>query len=88
MQTGLNWQLHEYKAIQKIVINPLNAQTLYAATSDGIYKRLDGGTTWSLSLTVLAAMDIVINPIDTSVLYALSLAGWKPSRNEKMLLVK
>ncbi len=69
-QTGLNWQLHEYKAIQKIVINPLNTQTLYAATSDGVYKSLDGGATWSLSLTVPAAMDIVINPIDTSVLYA------------------
>ncbi len=69
-QTGLNWQLHEYKAIQKIVLNPLNTQTLYAATSDGVYKSLDGGTTWSLSLTVPAAMDIVINPIDTSVLYA------------------
>lgn len=69
-QTGLNWNLEEYKAIQKIVLNPRNTQTLYAATSDGVYKSTNGGTTWTLSLNVPAAMDIVINPIDTAVLYA------------------
>ncbi|MFN3561802.1 MAG: T9SS type A sorting domain-containing protein [Chloroherpetonaceae bacterium] len=69
-QTGLNWSLEEYKAIQRIVINPKNSQTLYTATSDGVYKSTNGGATWTLSLNVPAAMDIVINPIDTSVLYA------------------
>ncbi len=69
-QTGLNWSLEEHKSIQRIVINPRNTQTLYAATSDGVYKTTNGGTTWTRVLNVPAAMDIVINPIDTSVLYA------------------
>lgn len=69
-QTGLNWNLEEYKAIQKIVINPRNPQTVYAATSEGVYKTTNGGASWTLSLNVPAAMDVVINPIDTSVLYA------------------
>jgi photosystem II stability/assembly factor-like uncharacterized protein len=69
-QTGLNWQLQDYKSIQRIVIHPTNRQILYAATSDGVYKTTDGGNTWSQSLATPATMDIVINPFTPSVLYA------------------
>jgi photosystem II stability/assembly factor-like uncharacterized protein len=69
-QTGLNWQLQEYKAIQEIALNPKKTSTVYAATSEGVYQSLDGGASWRLSLNTPAAMSIVINPIDTNVLYA------------------
>ncbi len=68
--TGLVWTFSQISAVQKIVINPQNPNTLYAATTEGTYKTADGGGTWTKVHSVLMAMDIVINPIDTTVLYA------------------
>ncbi len=67
-QTSLTFDFSQITAIQRIVINPLNTNTLFAATSEGIYKSTDAGTTWSQSLFVVMAMDLVMNPADTSVL--------------------
>lgn len=68
-QTSLTWTFADITAIPKIVINPRNTQTLYAATSEGTYKSIDGGDSWAKVHEVLMAMDIVINPVDTTVLY-------------------
>lgn len=70
MQTSLTWDFSEITAVQKVVINPLNPNTVYAATTEGTYKTTDGGTTWNRVHNVLMAMDIVMNPLDTAVLYA------------------
>jgi photosystem II stability/assembly factor-like uncharacterized protein len=67
--TGLTWAFPQITAIQKIVINPLNTGTIYAATSEGTYKSTNAGITWMQSHSVLMAMDIVINPVDTTMLY-------------------
>ncbi len=67
-QTTLTYTFSEITAIQRIVINPLNTNTVYAATSEGIYKSTDAGSTWNQSLFVVMAMDIVMNPADTSTL--------------------
>jgi photosystem II stability/assembly factor-like uncharacterized protein len=69
-QTSLIWDFSEITAVQKVVINPLNPHTVFAATTEGTYKTTDGGDSWSFVQSVLMAMDIVINPTDTSVLYA------------------
>ena len=66
--TGLSWSFAGVTAVQKIVINPLNTSTLFAATSEGVYKSTDAGLSWSVSNAVLMAMDIVINPSDTTML--------------------
>ncbi len=67
-QTGLTWLFPEITAVQKIVINHMNPHTLFAATSEGVYKSTDAGTSWIRSNSVLMAMDIVMSPIDTSML--------------------
>ncbi len=69
-QTGLIWSFPEITAVQKIVINPLNAQTIFAATSEGVYKSVDAGSTWIKSNSVLMAMDVVMSPNDTSTLFS------------------
>ncbi len=66
--TGLSWSFSDVTAVQKIIINPLNTSTLYAATSEGVFKSTDAGDSWSLSDSVLMAMDVVINPVDTTIL--------------------
>jgi photosystem II stability/assembly factor-like uncharacterized protein len=68
--TGLVFTFPEITAIQKVLLNPRNPNTIYAATSEGTYKSIDAGATWSKKHIVLMAMDIVINPVDTTILYA------------------
>ncbi len=68
--TGLIFGFPEITAIQKIVINPRNSKTIFAATSEGVFKSTNSGDTWFLSNSVLMAMDIVINPQDTTILYS------------------
>lgn len=68
-QTSLSWEFSDITAVQRIVINPLNTNTLFAATSEGTYKSTDAGETWSLSHSVVMAMDVAMNPNDTTILY-------------------
>jgi len=37
-------------AVQKIVVNPLNGSTIFAATSEGVYRSFDAGLSWSRSI--------------------------------------
>ena len=68
--TGLVFTFPQITAVQKVLINPLNANTLYAITTEGTYKSLNAGSSWTLVHSVLMGMDIVINPVDTATLYA------------------
>ena len=40
---SLDWSLNQKKAVQKIQINPLRSESIWAATTDGVYKSTDGG---------------------------------------------
>jgi hypothetical protein len=44
--TDLNWQQSDTKYGYKLIIHPTNSSILLAATSDGIYRTTDAGTTW------------------------------------------
>jgi photosystem II stability/assembly factor-like uncharacterized protein len=52
--------------VQSIRINPLNPNTVFAATSEGLYRSPDAGASWTSVLTVVMAQDVVINPEDTT----------------------
>ncbi|MBA4312989.1 MAG: hypothetical protein C0417_10205 [Chlorobiaceae bacterium] len=67
-QTGLTWTFPEITAVQKIVVNPLNPNTIFAATSEGVFKSINAGDSWIRSDTVLMAMDLVMSPTDTNQL--------------------
>ncbi len=45
--TGLNWTTSQSSQISKLVFAPNNTQVLIAATSNGIYRTLDGGVNWT-----------------------------------------
>ncbi|MBI5216261.1 MAG: T9SS type A sorting domain-containing protein [Ignavibacteriae bacterium] len=66
--TPLTFTFSQITAIQKIVLNPLNTNTVYVATSEGVYKSADAGQTWSVSNSVVMTMDLVMSPSDTSLL--------------------
>lgn len=67
--TSLTWSFSAITAVEKIAINPLNHFTLYAATSEGTYKSINAGGTWTQIFSEPMAMDIAINPADTTILY-------------------
>ena len=90
---GANWKnmgLKESQHISKILIHPKNPDIIWVAAQGplwnkgderGIYKSVDGGTSWVKTLgdaEWVGATDIVMDPRDTDVLYA---ATWQRHRN-------
>ena len=78
--TGLSFQLTDGDAslIRKTIVNPTNSNQLVAAGTNGIYKSLDAGTTWTKVLDSLF-WDLEADPTNANVLYAAS--GWVNTSN-------
>lgn len=67
--TGLAWTTSQLRRIGRLLINPLNPNTLIAATSVGMYRSLNGGTTWNMTIAG-NFKDAEYKPGDTTVVYA------------------
>lgn len=69
---GLTWQhissFPNYQ-ISKILINPLDAQSILLATNSGLFKSFDGGLNWISSFTSESFEDLEYRPGDTSTIY-------------------
>ncbi|MGI9159483.1 MAG: VPS10 domain-containing protein, partial [Saprospiraceae bacterium] len=96
---GNTWSylaLQNQGIISKVVVDPANSQTLYAAAMGnpyvrdslrGIYKSSDGGQNWERVLFVhpqAGASDLVINHQNPQILYA---AFWDRIRSNKESIV-
>ena len=66
---SLDWTLEQQRSIQKIRINPLRPETVWAATSEGTYRSYDAGNTWEPALDIPMATDVRMSPQDTSILF-------------------
>ena len=64
---SLDWSYHQQRGVWAVKINPLNPNTIWAATTEGTYKSLDAGQSWSQVHNVVMGTDLVINPVDTNV---------------------
>ncbi|MEW5798802.1 MAG: hypothetical protein AB1728_07315, partial [Bacteroidota bacterium] len=69
IETGLTWLFSQNRSVQKVVINPKNPNTIFAATSEGTYRSYDAGKNFIRVDSTLMAMDVAINPVDTSIIY-------------------
>ena len=67
--TGLNWTVNQGRRIYKLLMNPLNKNTIFAATTNGLYRTLNGGTTWA-QVVVANIKDVEYKPGDTTTVYA------------------
>ena len=66
---SLDWSYNNQRGVWRVIMNPKNHNTLYAATSEGVYKTVNAGGTWSQVLNYQMVMDMKISPADTSVVY-------------------
>lgn len=67
---SLDWAYQDLKGVQDMAINPDNPSTVLAATSEGIYRSLNSGTTWNLVESTLMGIDLQYQPGDTNFIMA------------------
>lgn len=78
--TGLVWTTSQQRRIYRLLINPVNPNTLIAATNNGIYRSLNAGTTWSQIISG-TFVDAEYRPGDTTTVYAVSGGSFYRSTN-------
>lgn len=73
--TSLSFTLGQTARVNRLLLDPNSGyQTMYAATTQGVYKTTDGWATKSL-LTTTAFIDMEFKPGDPTTIYA-STEGW------------
>lgn len=80
--TGLNWVVTNGRNISRLLINPVNPNTIFAATSNGVYRSINAGAAWTQIATAVANIkDIEYRPGDTTTIYAASTTKFYKSTN-------
>jgi PKD repeat protein len=69
--TGLSFSVQSTRLVYRLAINPANHLMIVAATGAGIFKSMDGGVSWSKSLSI-PTREVVFKPGDPTVMYAVS----------------
>lgn len=67
---SLDWSYSDLRGVQQIAINPMNPNTVFAATTEGIFRSQNAGNTWQQVSSVIMATGIHISPADTALLLA------------------
>ena len=67
--TGLSFAISDWKMVNRILLDPADNQTIIAATTNGVYKTTNGGTSWSNQLTANSFIDMEYKPGDFNTLY-------------------
>ncbi|MBC7774692.1 MAG: T9SS type A sorting domain-containing protein, partial [Phycisphaerae bacterium] len=66
---SLDWSYGQLRGVQDIKINPLRPATVLAATTEGLLRSWDAGSTWHVIHNKRMAVDIEIDPSDTSRIF-------------------
>lgn len=67
----MNWQVSWTRSIYKLLINPNHPDTVFAATSNGLYRTVNGGLNWNIVQAGLFP-DVEFKPGNPDVVYAVS----------------
>lgn len=68
--TGLTWTVSQGRSISRLLINPSNPQILIAVGSGGIFRTINGGTTWTTEISNVKFKDVEFKPGDPNTVYA------------------
>jgi len=67
--TGLNWTISQGMLIARLLMSPLDSNTMFAATNTGVFKTLDGGITWSMVRPEHNLIGMEFNPLNPNTIY-------------------
>jgi len=67
---SLDFSYSNLKGVSDMAFDPNNPLIVYAATTDGLYRTINGGASWQLVLNVPLAMDLAYKPGSSTTLYA------------------
>ena len=63
-----NKSMSDLFAVQMLAFDHVNADIVYACTTDGLYRTTNAGASWTKILNKIYVTDIAINPINTNQL--------------------
>jgi len=78
--TGLNWTITQTRLVHRLLIHPDNPDTVFAGTSNGIYRTTNGGSTWT-QLQTGQFFDLEFKPGSPSTIYASGSDVYKSTNN-------
>jgi len=67
--TGLSWAVTNNRTTSRLLIDPSDSQKVIAATSNGIYRTINGGTSWTQVQTG-SFKDLDFHPSNPLIVYA------------------
>ncbi len=67
---SLDWSYEDSRGIMVLKFNPMNPNTIYAGTTEGVFRSFNSGQTWTNILDTLMTTDIIINSVDTNKIIA------------------
>lgn len=73
--TGLSFAISAGKMVNRLLLDPTNNQIIIAATTNGVYKTINGGTSWANQLTTISFIDMEYKPGDFNTLYGSTQSG-------------
>ncbi|HEX7879943.1 MAG TPA: hypothetical protein VF720_11070, partial [Candidatus Eisenbacteria bacterium] len=68
--TSLDWSRDQKRGVWAIRVDPEEPNRVWAATTEGVYRSIDSGAHWSLSLNVVMATDIELDPQNPDTAFA------------------
>ena len=68
--TGISYNIDQEKTVNKVIINPNNSDSLYAATNSNILISTDAGINWLTVGAIGRWRDIEFKPDNSNVIYA------------------
>ena len=74
--TGMAWTPSQNRVANSMVINPRDTNSLILATTVGMYRSYDGGTTFTMVDTGIFKQ-VLYSPADTNIVYATSYINYR-----------
>ncbi|MBN1938755.1 MAG: hypothetical protein JW843_04160 [Candidatus Aminicenantes bacterium] len=65
----LGWTQSQSRGVLSLAIDPHRPAIVFAATTEGVYRSMDAGLTWSRVLAVIMAVDVKIDPNNTKSIF-------------------
>ena len=73
--SGLSYTLQNNRMVNRLLVDPLDQNTLIAATSVGVFKTTDGGDTWDTELSDIQFIDLEYMPGSNTIIYGSTKGG-------------